>query len=167
MSADQIIAHDHSEWLLYVLITCLIIVSGVANILGTTKKISARDSRSFAKEIAKYIDSKDQKRSKKDKKDKEKEKEKEKSLMAAVRAATAQHPRNRDRPRANSGGDEPALWPLIRQVNVRCKATALSTGAVLVDLPGMFFFCLLFAPNHHLQVWLTPTPPAIMSQRIT
>lgn len=32
--------------------------------------------------------------------------------------------------------DAPALWPLIRQVNVRCRAAALSTGAVLVDLPG-------------------------------
>lgn len=33
--------------------------------------------------------------------------------------------------------DAPALWPLIRQVNVRCPSAALSTGAVLVDLPGM------------------------------
>lgn len=33
--------------------------------------------------------------------------------------------------------DAPALWPLIRQVNVRCRAAALSTGAVLVDLPGI------------------------------
>jgi hypothetical protein len=30
----------------------------------------------------------------------------------------------------------PALWPLIRQVSVRCNAAALATGAVLVDLPG-------------------------------
>lgn len=32
--------------------------------------------------------------------------------------------------------DAPALWPLIRQVNVRCSSAALSTGAILVDLPG-------------------------------
>lgn len=56
----------------------------------------------------KYIDSKDEKRGKK--KDKEKKKKSE------------------------SG---PALWPLIRQVNVRCNSRALSTGAVLVDLPGV------------------------------
>lgn len=31
----------------------------------------------------------------------------------------------------------PAFWPLIRQVNVRCNAAALSTGALLVDLPGV------------------------------
>lgn len=32
----------------------------------------------------------------------------------------------------------PAFWPLIRQVHVMCNAEALSTGAVLVDLPGGF-----------------------------
>ncbi len=31
---------------------------------------------------------------------------------------------------------KPALWPLIRQVTIRCRADALSTGAILVDLPG-------------------------------
>lgn len=30
----------------------------------------------------------------------------------------------------------PAYWPLIRQVKVYVKADALSTGAVLCDLPG-------------------------------
>lgn len=33
--------------------------------------------------------------------------------------------------------DDTAYWPLIRQVRVRCNAKALSTGAVLVDLPGV------------------------------
>jgi hypothetical protein len=33
--------------------------------------------------------------------------------------------------------DDPAYWPLIRQVRVRCKTEALSTGAILVDLPGV------------------------------
>ena len=28
-------------------------------------------------------------------------------------------------------------WPLIRQIKVRCPARALSTGTVLVDLPGV------------------------------
>lgn len=40
--------------------------------------------------------------------------------------------------------DTPALWPLIRQVNVRCPSAALSTGAVLVDLPGMGLLFYLF-----------------------
>jgi hypothetical protein len=86
-------------------------VSEIASILGTTKKIVARDSKIFAQEIAKYIDSKDQKRGKK--KDKEAKK--------------------KDKDEKDAG----ALWPLIRQVNVRCPAAALSTGAVLVDLPGV------------------------------
>lgn len=120
MSADQIIAHDRD----------------IVNILGTRKKISAKDARSFTKEIAKYIDSKDQKRGKKDT-NKEKEKNKGPSLMSTVRAQAAQHPRNMGAPKTSASGDEPALWPLIRQVNVRCKAAALSTGAILVDLPGV------------------------------
>ncbi|KAL5530325.1 hypothetical protein ACEPAF_6582 [Sanghuangporus sanghuang] len=80
----------------------------IAQLMGSTKKIVTRNSKIFAKEIAKYIDSKDEKRSKK--KDKEKKKK---------------------------DGNGPALWPLIRQVNVRCNSCALSTGAVLVDLPGV------------------------------
>ncbi|KZT43419.1 hypothetical protein SISSUDRAFT_693111 [Sistotremastrum suecicum HHB10207 ss-3] len=85
----------------------------IAKILGTTKRICAPDSKTFAKEIGKYIDSKDQKRNSKDKKDKaQREKDKKKD-------------------------NEPALWPLIRLVQVRCPAAALSTGAILVDLPGV------------------------------
>ncbi|KAL5508154.1 hypothetical protein ACEPAH_5772 [Sanghuangporus vaninii] len=79
----------------------------IVQLMGSTKKIVTRNSKEFAKQIAKYIDSKDQKRSKK--KDNEKKKD----------------------------GNGPALWPLIRQVNVRCNSRALSTGAVLVDLPGV------------------------------
>jgi hypothetical protein len=79
--------------------------------LGTTKKIVAQDSKIFAQEIAKYIDSKDQKRGKGKEKETRKKDEREK--------------------------DAAALWPLIRQVNVRCPSAALSTGAILVDLPGV------------------------------
>jgi hypothetical protein len=99
----------------------------IAKILGATKNIVARDSKTFAKEISKYIDSKDQKRG--DKKDKKKSKEK--SLMDQVREAAGGRKEKKD------DADNPALWPLIRQVNVRCPSAALSTGAVLVDLPGM------------------------------
>ncbi|KAJ7904438.1 hypothetical protein B0H14DRAFT_3079313 [Mycena olivaceomarginata] len=89
MTPDQIIAKDPK----------------IEKILQT-KNIVAKNSKAFAIEIAKYIDSKDQRRGK----DKEKKKDKD----------------------ANT----PALWPLIRQVNVRCSAAALATGAILVDLPG-------------------------------
>ncbi|KAH9943050.1 uncharacterized protein BXZ73DRAFT_40115 [Epithele typhae] len=98
MSIDQIIARDPK----------------IAKLLGTTKQISSPDSKAFAKEISKYIDSKDQKRG--DKKDKKKDKEK------------------KDREKKDDG---PAFWPLIRQVRVKCNAAALSTGAILVDLPGV------------------------------
>ncbi|RXW25223.1 hypothetical protein EST38_g555 [Candolleomyces aberdarensis] len=107
----------------------------IAGILGTTKKIVAKDSKTFGKEIAKYIDSKDQKRG--DKKDKtSKDKPKEKTLMDKVREAAGQSVAAKNA-KKSSKDDEPALWPLIRQVNVRCPAKALSTGAILVDLPGV------------------------------
>ncbi|KAG6857364.1 hypothetical protein H0H87_005667 [Tephrocybe sp. NHM501043] len=114
MSADQIIAQDQT----------------IAKILGVTKKIVAPDSKIFAKEIGKYIDSKDQKRG--DKKDNEK-KSKKKTLMDKVREASGTS-RTKDK---KVDADGPALWPLIRQVNVRCNSAALATGAILVDLPGV------------------------------
>lgn len=79
----------------------------VARILGTTEVIESPNSTRFGQAIAKFIDSKDQKRGR-DKQNKEKSKP-----------------------------GEPALWPLIRLVRVRAKAHALSSGAVLVDLPGV------------------------------
>lgn len=103
-------------------------VTEISQILGTTKTISAKDSKSFSKEIGKYIDSKDQKRGSKDKN----EKKKEPSLMDKVRKNAGMTKEKSGAPDADSA----ALWPLIRQVNVRCCAEALSTGAVLVDLPG-------------------------------
>ena len=117
--------------------------------LGTTKHIIAKDSKTFGEEIAKYIDSKDQKRGDKSKKDKAKtkdakEKEKGKSLIEKMReqnkaknaslgfgSSAAKDKKKED------DGDGPAFWPLIRQVQVKCNAKALSTGAILVDLPGV------------------------------
>ena len=117
----------------------------ISRILGTTKTIVAKDSKVFAKEIGKYIDSKDQKRGSKKDKDNEKDKSKGPSLMDKVRSAAGLPNRNlatgtsKNTSKTNDL-DAPALWPLIRQVNVRCHAEALSTGAVLVDLPGAFHF---------------------------
>lgn len=110
-------------------------MSAIRNTLGTTKKISAKDSKAFAKEIGIYIDSKD---AKKDKKDKKKDKSKDISPMDKVRQLAGMYASGRsssDKVKESSA----ALWPLIRQVNVRCRAKALSTGAVLVDLPGEGF----------------------------
>ena len=113
--------------------------------LGTTKHIVANDSRSFAKEIGKYIDSKDQKRGdKKDKKANKQKKDQGKSLIEKLREQNQKngagagakgngHKRRED----DDDPDGPAFWPLIRQVRVKCNAGALSTGAILVDLPGV------------------------------
>ncbi|KAL6306643.1 Dynamin family-domain-containing protein [Sparassis latifolia] len=120
MTIDQIISSDIK----------------IKNILGTTKHITAKDPKTFGREIAKYIDSKDQKRGEKQKKSKEKkdtDKGKEKSLMDKIRAASgATHST-----KYKDDLDGPALWPLIRGVGVRCQSPALSTGALLVDLPGV------------------------------
>ncbi|KAG0709519.1 hypothetical protein DFH29DRAFT_869853 [Suillus ampliporus] len=101
MTVDQILARD----------------TNIANILGITKKISAKNSTMFAQEIRIYIDSNDKRGD-----------EKNKNTYS-------------DNPLINTGAKktnhDPVLWPLIRQVNVRCNAKALSTGAILVDLPGV------------------------------
>ncbi|KAF9263480.1 hypothetical protein L218DRAFT_979928 [Marasmius fiardii PR-910] len=116
MTPDQIIAYDPR----------------VSEVLGTVKKIVARDSKAFSKEIAKYIDSKEKNRGKKDKE--KKDGAGEKSLMDKVReAAGASWTKKTEKNDPNA----PAFWPLIRQVNVRCRSACLSTGAILVDLPGV------------------------------
>ena len=157
MTANQIIAYDARRFILFLHIIPLTYWSckEISQILGTTKTIVARDSKVFAKEIGKYIDSKDQKRGSKKHKDKEqdknknknKNKNKEPSLMDKVRNAAGLPNRNlgtgtSKKASKTTDSDAPALWPLIRQVNVRCRAEALSTGAVLVDLPGAFYFIL-------------------------
>ncbi|KAI0049607.1 hypothetical protein FA95DRAFT_1556704 [Auriscalpium vulgare] len=113
MSVDQILARDPR----------------ILKMLGTTKNVVSKDSKSFAKDIAEYIDSKDQKRDKKKEKEKAKDKG-EKSLIDILKD------RGKDKTKERSS-EGPAFWPLIRQVNVRCNAGALSTGAILVDLPGV------------------------------
>ncbi|KDQ65115.1 hypothetical protein JAAARDRAFT_188367 [Jaapia argillacea MUCL 33604] len=119
MTVDQIIAKDPK----------------IAKILGTTKNITAKDPKSFGHAISKYIDSKDQKRGDKkgdkDKKSKEKENSKQPSLHDILQGKDGSKKKDKD------DVDGPALWPLIRQVQVRCNAKALSTGAILVDLPGV------------------------------
>ena len=133
MSVDQIMASD----------------ARIDRILGTTKRVIANNSKEFGKEIAKYIDSKNQKRGDKGKKDDKKTPAPAKSgntLMDLVRKkATAQamvlhtgesNPNNGAASGSGNGNkdhgepnvEELELWPLIRSVKVRCNAAALSTG---------------------------------------
>ena len=98
--------------MIYLFVNCFV---ETARILGTTKKIVAPDSKKFSQQIGKYIDSKEKKRGS----DKDKKKDKERI----------------EKEKKKEG--EPALWPLIRLVQVLCHSEALSKGAVLVDLPGV------------------------------
>lgn len=79
----------------------------VANIVGTTKKIHRQEVGPFYNELQRYVDSKEKASGMKSKKDKEK-----KTV-------------------------EMEYWPLIKVVKLYTKSEALSTGAVIVDLPGV------------------------------
>ncbi|KAH6709607.1 Dynamin family-domain-containing protein [Leptodontidium sp. MPI-SDFR-AT-0119] len=79
----------------------------VRNVLGTIKKIEKSQPEYFYRALQSYVDSKE-----KSTEDKSKKKEKgEKKQME--------------------------FWPLIKVVRIYTKAEALSTGAVIVDLPGV------------------------------
>ncbi|KAH8716864.1 hypothetical protein GQ44DRAFT_624695 [Phaeosphaeriaceae sp. PMI808] len=82
---------------------------GVLDVLNTTKKINSAYPDRFYQSLQRYVDSKE----KVTKQDKDKEKSKEKK----------------------SFGME--YWPLIKVVKIYVKAESLSTGAVIVDLPGV------------------------------
>ncbi|CAO2648594.1 Nn.00g078610.m01.CDS01 [Neocucurbitaria sp. VM-36] len=83
----------------------------VVNILGNTRKISTAKPDHFYQELQKYVDSKEKVNKKE--KDRDKTKQKEKRLF------------------------ETEYWPLIKVVKIYTKSSALSTGAVIVDLPGV------------------------------
>jgi hypothetical protein len=83
--------------------------NSVLAVLGTTKNINSAYSNSFYQQLQKYVDSKE----KVTKKGKDKDKDKVKKSF------------------------EMEYWPLIKVVKIYVKALALSTGAVIVDLPGV------------------------------
>ncbi|TGO22096.1 hypothetical protein BPAE_0182g00030 [Botrytis paeoniae] len=80
----------------------------VRKVLGTTKTIEKSSPELFYKELQRYVDSKEKSTKEKGKTS---EKKKEKKTME--------------------------FWPLIKVVRIFVKADALSTGAVIVDLPGV------------------------------
>ncbi|KAG8163857.1 hypothetical protein KVR01_005775 [Diaporthe batatas] len=98
----------------------------VHGVLGSTKLLCATSSSGLFESLKQYIDSKDHegnpnqdkensnKRQKKSKKDNEKDKDKPKKPEKKME-----------------------YWPLIKVVRIYSKAAALSTGVVLVDLPGV------------------------------
>ncbi len=82
----------------------------VKDVLGTIKNIKNARPEQFYKDLQFYIDSKEKSTAGKKKK---KKKEKEKQVV------------------------QMEYWPLIRVVKIYTKAEALSTGAIVVDLPGV------------------------------
>ncbi|KAF2471415.1 uncharacterized protein BDR25DRAFT_223354 [Lindgomyces ingoldianus] len=82
----------------------------VLNVLGATRKINKARPDFFYQELQKYVDSKE----KATKEDKEKKKDKNKKEIPQME-----------------------YWPLIKVVKIFTKSPALSTGAVIVDLPGV------------------------------
>ncbi|KAF2878206.1 hypothetical protein BDV95DRAFT_479698 [Massariosphaeria phaeospora] len=81
----------------------------VLEVLGTTKRLNHRTAASLYEQLKRYIDSKEKVTGKK--KDKEKDKNRIPYQME--------------------------YWPLIKVVKIYTKSPALSTGAVIVDLPGV------------------------------
>lgn len=90
----------------------------VVEVLGTTKRIHAAEPQNFYQKLQGYVDSKE-KISKKDR-SKEKVSKKDKSKKKASKSAVQME-----------------YWPLIKVVKIYTKSGALSTGAVIVDLPGV------------------------------
>ncbi|KAG9006590.1 hypothetical protein FRB94_000607 [Tulasnella sp. JGI-2019a] len=81
----------------------------VKDCLGSIKHISGKDASEFKQGIGKYVDSRGKKQ-----------------IKGSKDVA----------PVIGSERIEPELYPLIRKVKIGCPAKALSTGIVLVDLPG-------------------------------
>ncbi|RAH73534.1 uncharacterized protein BO66DRAFT_225294 [Aspergillus aculeatinus CBS 121060] len=94
----------------------------VSDLLGRTIRIEENHSKSFSEGLKAYIDSKGKKRGRP-------------KSTAQKAPASQQKGSSDDRGLADQGI---GLWPLVRVVRVFVKAEALSTGAVLVDLPGVF-----------------------------
>ncbi|KAK4635549.1 Nuclear GTPase SLIP-GC [Fulvia fulva] len=82
----------------------------VKNVLGQSRKIYESDASAFYKRLQQYVDSKEKGTEKLDK---------------------------NGNVASNQGKRKFELWPLIKVVKIYTRADALSTGAVIVDLPGV------------------------------
>ncbi|KAJ3921018.1 Dynamin family-domain-containing protein [Lentinula edodes] len=88
---------------------------GITKRLGTSETITCDTSAEFAKAISIYIDAKPVQN------------------QSSHRQPVPSHVDGAESTLHPSG----ALWPLVREVHIRCNAKCLSTGATLVDLPGI------------------------------
>lgn len=101
--------HKTKDMLVDSSVDALLKEKAVRQVLGTMQTISEARPESFYKRLQEYVDSKEKVTSAE--KDKDNDKKKEKKQME--------------------------FWPLIKVVKIYTKSDALSTGAVIVDLPGV------------------------------
>ncbi|KAG9645665.1 hypothetical protein KCU95_g9010, partial [Aureobasidium melanogenum] len=107
-SIEKLMA-DHSVW----------------GLLGTTKYIKDRYCDTFYKGLQHYVDSKEKPELTKDSDDDDEDED--------ISRGTG----DKDKKKKKTRKREQEFWPLIKVVRLYVKADALSTGAVLVDLPGV------------------------------
>ncbi|PYH43201.1 uncharacterized protein BP01DRAFT_424987 [Aspergillus saccharolyticus JOP 1030-1] len=94
----------------------------VSDLLGQKIEIEDNHSKTFSEGLKSYIDSKGKKRGR--------PKVSSKNAASSARTELAGDEESADR--------GIGLWPLVRVVRVFVTSEALSTGAILVDLPGVF-----------------------------
>ncbi|PWY95777.1 hypothetical protein BO94DRAFT_562395 [Aspergillus sclerotioniger CBS 115572] len=94
----------------------------VSELLGTTLGFEGNDSKAFSAKLKFYIDSKGKRG--RPKKSAKKEEDAAGQADSTSKSDTSDH--------------GIGLWPLVRVVRIYTRASALATGAVLVDLPGIF-----------------------------
>ncbi|RYO85874.1 hypothetical protein DL762_005021 [Monosporascus cannonballus] len=116
----------------------------VGSLLGATKTIHRATAQTFYNDIRVYVDSK-QKFSCSGSKDTTSEKH-DKLNADSIQDDTSDDSAYDDEAESDNAEDDEApdtkerkmeLWPLIKVVRVQTKADVLSTGAVIVDLPGV------------------------------
>lgn len=102
--------HRHTkEMLANSSIDSLMRAKSVTDVLGTTRRINEKEPHDFYRRLQNYVDSKEKGTEKLDK-----------------NGNKITNPKR-----------EFEFWPLIKVVKIYTKADALSTGAVIVDLPGV------------------------------
>ncbi|KAI7569412.1 hypothetical protein KC317_g3361 [Hortaea werneckii] len=102
--------HRHTkEMLANSTIDSLMRAKSVTDVLGTTRRINEKEPHDFYRRLQNYVDSKEKGAEKLDK-----------------NGNKLTNPKR-----------EFEFWPLIKVVKIYTKADALSTGAVIVDLPGV------------------------------
>jgi hypothetical protein len=112
----------------------------ILGVLGTTRKIIAPNAKIFANEIGKYVDSNSQNQQQTQYDDEDDIMDIDEILDSLTSddedmdESTGQGERSRE---SHNDNFPSSLWPLIREVHISCPSAALSTGAVLVDLPGV------------------------------